>query len=529
MNLGELIEGIEVSPAGGERTDRWARVRICDLTEDSRTAMPGSLFVARQGTKADGRAFIADALSAGAVAVLTDDPAAARGIDTPVLIASDVPAAAAQIAERFHGFPSRRLRLVGITGTNGKTTTAHLVHQVLSACGLRCGLIGTVQIDDGFETAPAELTTPPAIELSRSLANMVEAGCVAAVVEVSSHALDQQRVAALDLDVAVFTNLTGDHLDYHHDMETYAAAKCRLFAMLGPDRLAVINADDPASQRMARATRSRILSCTTHAHELATPRDTARDDGCRVQVRSVCLDGTDLVLVGPWGQAEVRTPLVGRHNAMNILEAFAAAHALGVDPARITSALASASAPAGRLQRIHDPNGKLSVLVDFAHTDDALAKVLAAVREAMGDAAGRLWVVFGCGGDKDRTKRARMGSAAGRLADRVVLTSDNPRREDPDRIIADVLEGMDVGRPGGLWIEPDRARAIKIALGRAEAGDVVVIAGKGHETAQIIPDGRGRTRTIPFDDAQVAATVLDQIATGHEVGAESPAQTGLGA
>ena len=484
MNLADLIDGTDIRLIGGS-------TRICDITEDSRTVVPGSLFVARQGTKADGRCFIDDALAAGAAAVLTDTP-----VETPhgqpVLVAPDPARAAAVLAERFYGSPASRLTLVAVTGTNGKTTVAHAVRDLLTAAGRRCGLVGTVEIDDGCERADAAMTTPPAIELSRSLAVMVESGCDAAVIETSSHALDQGRVSALSFDAAVFTNLTGDHQDYHRTPDAYADAKASLFASLDAGATAVVNADDPHADRMVRDCAARVVRCSIN------------DADASVQILEATLHGSMLRLVGPWGAIEARVPMFGAHNAMNVLQAVVAAHALGVDDCTLAAALPRLSPPRGRLQRVAD---KPAVFIDFAHTDDALRSALTAVRSAM--TAGRLWVVFGAGGEKDRTKRPRMGSAAA-LADHLVVTSDNPRREKPESIIEEILAG--VPRSARVTIEPDRARAIQLALAGAEPGDAVVIAGKGHEQDQELPDGLGGTRFIPFDDAAVA---LEALRTEH--------------
>ena len=497
MDLSSLINALPVRWVGDTRP-----VRICDITDDSRTVVPGSLFVARRGAKSDGRRFIADAVSAGAVAVLTDEAPASAPKGAPVLLADDVPLAAAQISERFFGEPSRRLAMVGVTGTNGKTTTAHLVHELLNRAGLRCGLIGTVQIDDGVEMGPATYTTPPAMELSRTLALMVDAGCRAAATEVSSHALVQKRVAALRFDVGVFTNLTGDHLDYHETMEAYADAKGELFAMLPEDGVAIANADDPWADRVLARCRARRLDC-----RIGDGRADAR-----AAIGASTLDGMDLTLAGPWGEVATRVPLIGRHNAMNALQAIAAAHAAGLDPHalgpdRLASLVAHLRAPPGRLEPVACDD--LSIFVDYAHTDDALENVLstlAPLAHARPDA--KLWVVFGCGGDRDRTKRPRMGAAATRLADRVVVTSDNPRTERPRSIINEIIEGVEPQMRSQLLVEPDREKAIALAVAEAAPGDAVLIAGKGHEDYQILPDGHGGTVRRDFDDRHVAALAV---------------------
>ena len=519
MNLAELMEGLDVRVPAGH-----GALRICDINEDSRTVMPGSLFIARGGAKADGKAFAADAVRAGAVAVLTDG----AGLDVgdprvPVVVSADIQGAIAVIAERFYGNASRRMDLVGVTGTNGKTTTTYLLWQLLNGAGRRCGLIGTVVVDDGTEVAPANMTTPPAIEVSRSLARMDEAGCTAASLEVSSHALHQKRADALRFRVGVFTNLTGDHLDYHGTMEEYAGAKARLFSLLPADGLAVVNTDDPWSARVTRHSKARIARCTL---------TDAPGAECAARVLDESIDGMRLHLRGHWGEAAARVPLIGRYNAMNILQAAACAHELGMSPAALESGIAALRAPPGRLERVTAPGEGVQVFVDYAHSDDSLRSVLGAVAgvmpgrahrsERLGSAAGatvgvesgRLWVVFGCGGDRDRTKRPRMGRAAAEAADMVVVTSDNPRTERPSTIVDEILTGIDTSLRHKVTVQVDRARAIRHAIEQARAGDVVVIAGKGHETEQIVPDGSGGTIRTHFDDREVAREVLAELRAG---------------
>lgn len=485
MLLSDLIRDLPITVHGS------ADVRVSGVTEDSRKAQPGWLFVARPGTKQDGGAFVAQALERGAIAVV------ASGLTpAPTSLVCDQPARiGAVLAERWYGSPSSRLGLVGITGTNGKTTIAWLVRQMMNASGGKCGMIGTIEIDEGAGARPAVLTTPAAEDVSASLARMVGHGCRYAVMETSSHALDQARVAALDFRVAVFTNLSGDHLDYHGSMDAYAAAKARLFESLKPDTIAIVNADDPASERMVRDTPARVLRCSLAGDGDATVRVQANGLESRATMR------------GPWGTIGAQLALVGDHNAMNTLQAVAAAYELGLTREAIEASLPSLMPPPGRLepvvvQGVQGPR----VLVDYAHTDDALEKALTAVASRKG--GGRLWVVFGCGGDRDRTKRPRMGAVAGRLADRVIVTSDNPRTEDPQSIVDQVLAGV----PDGLWTasDTDREAAIHLAISRAEANDVVVIAGKGHENYQIIPDGTGGTVRRAFDDRVVARAALQQ-------------------
>jgi UDP-N-acetylmuramoyl-L-alanyl-D-glutamate--2,6-diaminopimelate ligase len=496
MELRTLLDGIADSPPPA------LGCRVCDLTEDSRTVVPGSLFVARRGTKTDGSRYVDQALRAGACAVLTDDPALRARV--PIIVVPDARLTAAQLAERFYAHPSRSLDIVGVTGTNGKTTVATLVWQLLNARSRRCGLIGTVSIDDGTEIARADMTTPPAMELSRLLARMRDAGYTAAAMEISSHALDQRRADALRLRVGVFTNLTGDHLDYHKSMDAYAHAKARLFALLPDDALAVINADDPAAAAMIARCRCPILRCSA--------RDPKAD--ARLRMLDESLAGMHLELSGPFGSFAARVPMIGRYNAMNILQACIAAHALGLTPAELAQALPTLTPPQGRLERLTSPENPVQVFVDYAHTDDALARMLGAVRGVMPVGEGRLIAVFGCGGDRDTTKRPRMGAAATEIADLAVITSDNPRTERPQDIITQILAGVPANRKQKTIVHADREHAIREAIALATAGDVIVIAGKGHENEQILPDHAGGVRTVPFDDREVARRLLED--AGHK-------------
>lgn len=525
MDLDTLIDGLPIV-----RTSRSSSepVRICDLTEDSRSVMPGSLFIARKGEKSDGRAFIAPAVYAGAVAVMVEQGAAERGsihlprpstlADEPVLLVTpDIALATAHLAERFYASPTRRLALAGVTGTNGKTTITFLIHQLLNAApraqgGARCGLIGTVCVDDGSETAPASLTTPPALELSRTFARMVDAGCTAAAMEVSSHALHQRRAAALAFKVGVFTNLTHDHLDYHGTMEAYAEAKAMLFAMLPPATeggVAVLNADDPASAMMADAARARGADarwCSTDPARESDPSIAWHARVLEVGPRTTRLRVR--VALGPAREAwDIDLPLVGDHNAMNALQAAAAAHALGLSLGAVRDGLSRVAAPPGRLEPVTPIGAPFAVYVDYAHTDDALARVLNVARAAL-PRGGLLRCVFGCGGDRDPTKRPKMGRAAAALSDQAFITSDNPRSEDPLKIISHTVAGVAPSDRAKVTVEPDRRAAIVAAIAAAKPGDIVLIAGKGHEDYQIVAAPSGGTVKLPFDDRAVAREAL---------------------
>ncbi|MBU6411938.1 MAG: UDP-N-acetylmuramoyl-L-alanyl-D-glutamate--2,6-diaminopimelate ligase [Planctomycetes bacterium] len=516
MTLAELIAGLDVTVPGGADQALMSR-RICDVTEDSRTVQPGSLFLARSGTKVDGRKFIGDALKQGAAVVLAEGGAedvAATNAETrapgpvpgPVVVTTNMNRVAAQVAERFYGSPGKKLALSAVTGTNGKTTTAWIAWQMLNQAGVRTGLVGTVAVDDGREVAPAGMTTLPAVEMSRSLATMVESGCAGCVMETSSHALDQERVGALDFAVGVFTNLTGDHLDYHKTMERYASAKAKLFERLKPGSLAVVNVETEWSARMLRDCAARVLRCS-----VIDQRSDERDENAAT-VRAVehGLRHTLMELRGPWGVMVSRVPLTGRYNLMNVLQAACIAHEMGLSVERMERALATASVPPGRLQCVSDEADDVTVFVDYAHTDDGLVSVLTALREAMkrDEGGGRLVCVFGCGGDRDRTKRPRMGKAASELADVVMLTSDNPRSENPGAIIEEVLTGVNASRRNVVQVQVDRAAAIQHAVRTSRPGDVVIIAGKGHEEQQVFADGKGGYRKVHFSDVETAREAL---------------------
>lgn len=510
MQLSQLIADMNVSLIRGD-----AGVEISHLTDDSRQVAPGSLFIARAGTgptAADSRSFIDDAMARGAVAVLTEPAAADRAVASSIawLTATKVDQPlCGQLAERFHDHPSRKLKVIGITGTNGKTTTAFLIQHLLAQAGRKCGLIGTVINDDGATRLPADLTTPGAIEFSRLLAAMVRNGCEAVVAEISSHALHQGRAAALKVDVAVFTNLTGDHLDYHKTMEEYAAAKSILFQSLSPQGFAVINADDAYGDRMLRGCQANVMRCSVK------PDADEEDVRCRAEILSLAADHSRVVFNGPWGSVDVRLPLVGKHNVYNALEALAAANCVTAMARVLRQALEKCPAPAGRLEpvllpqsEIPNPKSQISfpaVLVDYAHTHDALENVLSALRPLT---TGKLVVLFGCGGDRDKTKRPKMAKVACEWADRIIITSDNPRTENPQQIIEDILQGVtreNKQRESQVIVEPDRAKAIALAIAQAEADDVVLLAGKGHEDYQII----GKTKHH-FDDREHAAAALSQ-------------------
>ena len=461
-------------------------VEIAGLAYSSRSVSPGTLFFCVRGFKADGHDFAPDAVGKGAAALVCERP---LGLGVPEVVVDDVRATMGPVAARFHGEPTAELLTVGITGTNGKTTTAFLVRDLLEASGLQTGLLGTVKQVVGGVDEPVEHTTPEALELQATLRRMLDAGDQACVMEVSSHALELGRAAGIHFACRVFTNLTQDHLDFHPDMEAYFLAKRRLFDGPGP---AVVNVDDEYGRRLA----GDIEDAITYGIDSEEAAYRARD--IRFDV-----SGARFTADTPDGPLELTTRLPGLFNVSNALAALAVARALGVDAAVCHTALADAGRVPGRLEPIEEGQ-PFGVFVDFAHTPDSLDNVLRAARELTD---GQLHVVFGAGGDRDRAKRPLMGEAAATRADRVIVTSDNPRSEDPEAIIEEVIQGTgpDVER------EPDRRAAIALAVGTAGPGDVVVIAGKGHEQGQEFADGRKE----PFDDREVARAALRELAGGR--------------
>jgi UDP-N-acetylmuramoyl-L-alanyl-D-glutamate--2,6-diaminopimelate ligase len=477
--------------AGGEvRGAAW----VTGVAYDSRRVRPGDLFCAVRGFRTDGHRYVADARARGAVAALVEDWEAVPA-DLPAIRVPNSRVAMASVAAAFWDHPSRHLWTIGVTGTNGKTTTTHLIRTILEAGGMPTGLTGTVHTLVGAEEWPVERTTPEAPDLQATLARMVERGMRAVVMEVSSHALALARVDGVLYDVGVFTNLTQDHLDFHADFEAYFAAKARLFERLpgsaqkGPVA-AVLNADDLWAGRLVGLTRAPVLTYGLGGTADARAEDIRLED-----------TGTAFRAILPDGAAvPVRIPLAGRFNVANALAALTVGHLAGIDPERMAAALAGMSGVPGRFERI-DCGQPFAVVVDYAHSPDGIQNVLRAAREVT---RGRVVVVFGAGGDRDRTKRPLMGRAAGAVADLVVLTSDNPRSEDPLAILADIEAGVRETTAEYL-VEPDRREAIRRAFAGAAPGDIVLILGKGHETYQIFRD-----RTIHFDDREVSREILGE-------------------
>ena len=460
---------------------RSADVEITGLHYRSSDVRPGGLFFCVPGFRADGHDFASDAVERGAAAVVCERP---LGLAVPEIVVPDVRAAMGPAAARYFGDPTADLRVVGITGTNGKTTTAFLARAILEQAGIRTGLMGTVKSVVGGAEEPVERTTPEAIDVQASFRRMLDAGDDACVMEVSSHALELGRAEGIRFACRVFTNLTQDHLDFHPDMEAYFLAKRRLFEGSGP---AVVNVDDGYGRRIAA--------------DLPDAITYAVDADATFRARDVRFDpaGSSFTCDTPDGTIEVVTRLPGLFNVQNALAALAAAHTLGIDLEVGRAALAEAARVPGRFEPV-DEGQPFTVLVDYAHTPEALENVLRAARELTD---GRVHVVFGAGGDRDRAKRPLMGRAAATLADRVIVTSDNPRSEDPEAIIAEILEGTGEG----VERETDRRRAIARAVETAAPGDVVVVAGKGHEQGQEFEGGRKE----PFDDVTEVRNALKAV------------------
>ena len=477
MRLRELLEGMEViSQTISPDTE------ITHVCVDSRATQKGSLFVAVPGNRCDGGHYARQAVDRGAVCVVCQSELPP---DLPWVKVRDARLALSQLACRWYGHPSRQLTMLGVTGTNGKTTVTYLLRHILQRTGMKTGLIGTVQNIVGEQTLPAQRTTPDALQIQQLLSAMTKNGCSHAVMEVSSHALDQHRAEGIDFAVGIFTNLTEDHLDYHGTMGCYCDAKAKLFQM---SRMGVCNADDPWTERLLAG-----ASCPSVYYGIHNPAEVWAED---IFLHSRSVDFTVCT-------ARTRTPVhlgvPGRFSVYNALGAIAACGELGIPPEECAAALATFPGVAGRMEVVPTPGKPYTLLIDYAHTPDALENVLKTVR---GFAQNRVIVVFGCGGDREREKRPLMGHIAGKLADLTIITSDNPRTEEPMAIIQDILPGI-AGAEDKYIVEPDRRGAIALAMGRAAAGDVIVLCGKGHETYQEIGD-----KTIPMDEREIVRSLL---------------------
>jgi UDP-N-acetylmuramoyl-L-alanyl-D-glutamate--2,6-diaminopimelate ligase len=484
MNFLELLDGVETLAQSGNPV-------ITGVEYDSRRIKPGNVFVAMRGESSDGNKFIDQAVAAGAAAIVTDSD---RRPNVAWAQVAHGRRALAGVTANFYERPAERLAVTGITGTNGKSTTAFILEAILSAAGRQSALVGTIEYHVGGRVLPAPHTTPEPLELQRLFCDALAAGATEAVMEVSSHALAQQRVFGIPFDVAVFTNLTGDHLDYHHTMDDYFASKRILFAGCGTKepRVAILNVDDESGLQLMKFAKGRSADVISYGLAKADFHATKLD---------ITAHGTRFNIVAPDEIIPVASQLIGRVNVYNILAASAAAYARGCPSEAIAAGVQGCTRVPGRFERV-DCGQPFTVVVDYAHTDDALRNLTSLARELAKPTGNRVITVFGCGGDRDRTKRPLMGEAAGKGSDFVVLTSDNPRSEDPLAIINDAIVGLQ--RSGTKYkTEPDRRVGIHLALSEARPGDIVLIAGKGHEQVQITNRG-----SVPFDDKLVAAAAL---------------------
>ncbi|HVZ84223.1 MAG TPA: UDP-N-acetylmuramoyl-L-alanyl-D-glutamate--2,6-diaminopimelate ligase [Terracidiphilus sp.] len=498
----DLIAEITAIGATGDSS-----VPIAGIEYDSRRVRPGSVFVAMKGGTTDGNRYVERALAAGALGIVTDsaetfDHLLVYSAGTPVLEVEHGRRALAEASAAFFDHPEKKLAATGITGTNGKTTTAFLIEQLLAAAARTTVLIGTIEYHIAGETRPSLHTTPESRDLFELMAEGASRGATELVTEVSSHALDQRRAWGIPFDVAVFTNLTRDHLDYHGTMEKYFAAKKLLFdgTVYPAPRVAVINVHDPRAKQIAASARragAEVRTCGIGEGEWCVASYTLTPAGATLDLET------------PAGSAQVVSRLAGEVNILNLLAAFAATHARGIAFHDLVGFIPQLSPVPGRFQPV-DAGQPFTVIVDYAHTDDALRNLTVLARQMTARTGGRVLTVFGCGGDRDRTKRPKMGLAAGEGSDLVFATSDNPRSEDPRAILAEIVPGLEASGVK-YTVEPDRTAAIGLALHAAEPRDIVLIAGKGHEKEQILATG-----SIPFDDAQVALSMLAQLGYGEQ-------------
>jgi UDP-N-acetylmuramoyl-L-alanyl-D-glutamate--2,6-diaminopimelate ligase len=487
MTFQQVLDGAEVLAQSGDPG-------VSSVEYDSRRVKPGCVFVAMRGESSDGNRFIDQAIQAGAVAVVTDSAAEKPREGVAWAVVPHGRRALARVSANFYKKPAERIAVTGITGTNGKSTTAFLVEAILTAAGRKSALIGTIEYHVAGKVVPAPHTTPEALDLNRILNEALGNGATEAVMEVSSHALAQERVYGVPFDVAVFTNLTRDHLDYHNTMEEYFAAKRVLFAGCGTEapRAVVTNVDDETGAKLAEFSRKRSSVVLKYGW--------SRGD-LHAEKVEITTRGTRFDLITPAGKIAVFSALIGRVNVYNILAAAGACYARGCSSEAIAAGIDKLARVPGRFEGV-DCGQPFTVVVDYAHTDDALRNLTALARELISGTKGRVLMVFGCGGDRDRKKRPLMGEAAGRGSDFVVLTSDNPRSEDPLAIINDAVVGLQ--RTGVKYsVEPDRRKAIALAVREARPGDIVLLAGKGHEKVQVTREG-----SVPFDDLEVARGAL---------------------
>ena len=482
MKLETLLQSVETLKIAGHDA-----VEINHIAYDSRAVTPGALFVAIRGHKVDGVEYVAEALSKGATAVVSENDLD-LGAQVAFVQVNHARQALAEFSNAFYGDLSRRMKIVGITGTNGKTTTAHLIRDLLRDGGFRPGLLGTVAYEIGSRTLPAPRTTPEAPILHDLFHQMNEAGCDSVVMEVSSHAIDLQRIHGIDFNIAVFTNLTQDHLDYHKEMERYFVAKSKLFQSLEKERTAILNIDDPWGQKL-------LTKCPPETTLLTYGFSEQAD--VRAQEVKLGANGSRFRLISPWGEKQISLNLLGRFNIHNALAALAVGGSYGIPLDLMARSLESIQAIPGRLELVRNRKHK-KVFVDYAHTDDALRNVLSTLREIC---KGKLIVVFGCGGNRDRGKRQLMGRVAAELADYTLITSDNPRNEDPGAIALDIIEGL--GQTAPFEVELDRRTAIEKGIHKLHWRDILLVAGKGHETYQ-----ECKGTIVPFDDRETVREIL---------------------
>ncbi|HEY7098823.1 MAG TPA: UDP-N-acetylmuramoyl-L-alanyl-D-glutamate--2,6-diaminopimelate ligase [Terriglobales bacterium] len=499
MNFLDLLHGAEILAQSGDPS-------VNGLEYDSRRVKPGTAFVAMRGETSDGNRYIDQAIAAGAVAIVTDSASEKQREGVAWAQVPHGRRALARLSANFYRHPAERLAITGVTGTNGKSTTTFLIEAILAAAGRKSVLVGTIEYHVAGKVLPAPHTTPEALELNRMLAQAIGDGATEGVMEVSSHALAQRRVFGVPFDVAVFTNLTRDHLDFHHTMDEYFASKQALFEGVGtePPRAAVINGDDEYGQKLLKISKKR----SSQVLSFGLSKGDLHADSVEITTR-----GTRFDLVTPDEKIPVFSPLIGKVNVYNVLAAAGAAYARNCRRDAILKGIENLARVPGRFERVHC-NQPFTVVVDYAHTDDALRNLTALARDFVVQAGlkGRVITIFGCGGDRDRAKRPLMGEAAGRGSDVVVLTSDNPRSEDPRAIMNDALVGLQ--RSGVRYtMEVDRKKAIGDAIHEAHPGDIVLIAGKGHERVQV-----GRDGPVPFDDVEVARDCLQQ--AGYDCSAQ---------
>jgi len=500
MKLSELIKGMTVTKLYQAEYGQPALMRNSDIKSvqyDSRKIQPGDCFVAIKGTKVDGHIYVQDAITKGAkVIVVQDDNVLPDSLcmhsSVIKIVVPDTRKALAILSSNFYGNPSDTLKMIGVTGTNGKTTSTHLIKSILEAAGEKVGLVGTIEYKIGKEKLPAAHTTPESLELNALLRSMLDKGCTYAVMEVSSHALSQSRVGGIDYDIAVFTNLTQDHLDYHGTMENYFEAKKILFTQIKPTGYAIINNDDHYGMMLHD-----FVKCKTISYAISSAAD------FRVKNLKYDFRGTTLTIESKNSEISFSTNLLGKFNIYNILAAFSSAVALGIPNEKIIEGIRNVKSVRGRFERIESPFG-WTAIIDYAHTPDALENCLRTIHEIMPlQNRGRIITVFGAGGDRDKTKRPLMGQIAGDYSDIVIVTSDNPRSEDPEKIIDEIISG--ITRRASVLREVDRKLAIKRAIKCAQRGDVILIAGKGHEDYQII----GQTK-MHFSDFEVVESLINE-------------------